>query len=126
LITILTKLHKGIFSRKKKKFRILLDSAFAKPDLFPKIKKRANVVHVVHNLGLPFQAEDEEIYQKATKENRFILTINFDDFKKLVKKGGPGIIGIESQLSNEQIDTKVYKFLANKDPKDFIGKATKI
>lgn len=125
MITILIKLHKVISSRRKK-FRILLDSAFAKPDLFPKIKKRANVAHIVHDLGLSFQAEDEKIYQLAIKKNRFILTINFDDFKKLVKKNGPGIIGIESQLSNQQIDNKVYNFLAGKDPKNFKGKATKI
>ena len=110
----------------KKKFRLLLDSAFAKPDSFPKLKKKANIAHVVHELGLSPQAEDEEIYQKAVSENRFVLTINFKDFKKLVKRGKSGIIGIESQLSNNVIDKLVSDFLSGKDPENYKGKAIKI
>lgn len=111
---------------RKKKFRILLDSAFAKPESFPRLKRKANIAHVVHDLGLPPQAEDEEIYQKAVNDDRFVLTINFKDFRKLVKKGRPGIIGIASQLMNEEIDKKVSGFLAGKDPADYKGKAVKI
>lgn len=103
-----------------------MDSAFAKPESFPKLRKKANIAHVVHDCGSSFQAEDDEIYQKAIEENRFVLTINFKDFKKMVKKGRSGIIGIESQLSNKEIDELVTKFISNKDPEDFIGKATKI
>lgn len=109
-----------------RKFKILLDSAFAKPDAFPKIKRKANVAHCVHDLNLPLQAEDRDIYQKAIEKDRFVLTINFKDFKKLVKKGKPGIIGIESQLSNKEIDRIVTEFLSGKDPDEFIGKAIKI
>ena len=112
--------------KKKRKFRILLDSAFAKREAFPKLKKKANLAHAVHECKLPPQAEDEEIYQKAINEDRFVLTINFKDFKKLVKIGKPGIIGIESQLSNNDIDKLVANFLSDKNPEDFMGKATKI
>lgn len=72
------------------------------------------------------QAEDEEIYQKAVIENRIVLTINFKDFRRLVKKGQPGILGIESQLTNKEIDQKVSDFISDKDPGDFRGKAVKI
>lgn len=113
-------------SRKRKKFRLLLDSAFAKPEMFPKLKKKANLAHVVHDLGLPIQAEDQEIYQKAVQEDRFVLTINFKHFKRLVKSGKPGILGIESQLSNEQIDSIVSTFISSKNPADYMGKAVKI
>lgn len=113
-------------SPRKKKFRILLDSAFAKPQQFPKLSKKANVAHAVHDIGLSHQAEDQEIYQKAIMEDRFVLTINFKDFKKLVKKGKPGVFGIESQLSNQEIDKKISEFLSNKNPSDFMGKATRI
>lgn len=112
--------------KKKRKFRILLDSAFARCEAFPKLRKKANLAHAVHDCKLFPQAEDEEIYQKAVIKDRFVLTINFKDFKKLVKIGKPGIIGIESQLSNDEIDKIVTKFLSDKDPKDFIGKATRI
>lgn len=94
--------------------------------MFPKLKRKANLSHVVHYLGLSWQAEDEEIYQKAIEEDRFVLTINFKDFRKLVKEGKSGVIGIESQLSNKEIDKLVTKFISNKDPEDFIGIATKI
>ncbi len=115
-----------IKSQRKKKFRILLDSAFARTQLFPRLRKKANLAHAYHDCGLPRQAEDEEIYQKAIEENRFVLTINFDDFRKLVKKNKPGVIGIESQLSNEEIDKKVSEFLSKKNPDDYMGKDIKI
>lgn len=110
----------------KRKFRLLLDSAFAKPQSFPRLNKKANLAHAVHDCGLSPQAEDREIYQKAIATNRFVLTINFNDFKKIVKEKKSGAIGIESQLSNADIDKKVSIFIANKNPDDFIGKATKI
>lgn len=113
-------------SPKKKKFRILLDSAFAKLDFFPRLRKKVHLSHAVHSLGLSIQAEDEEIYQKAVNENMFVLTINFKDFKKLVKKGEPGIFGIESQLTNEEIDERVTKFISGKNPDDYLGKAVRI
>ncbi|MFH0936888.1 MAG: DUF5615 family PIN-like protein [Candidatus Daviesbacteria bacterium] len=103
-----------------------MDSAFAKCEAFPRLKKKANLAHAVHECKLSPQAEDEEIYQKAVKENRFVLTINFKDFRKLVKPGKPGIIGIESQLSNNDIDKLVTNFLSNKNPQDFIGRSIKI
>ena len=113
-------------SPKKKKFRILLDSAFAKPALFPRLSKKANLSHPVHDLGLSAQTEDQEIYERAIKESRFVLTVNYKDFKKLVKKGKPGILGIESYLSNQQIDDLVCSFLSGKDPDDYVGKAIKL
>lgn len=104
----------------------MLDSAFAKPELFPRLKKKANLAHAVHDYNLSPQAEDEEIYQKAMDENRFVLTINFKDFRKLVKRGKSGIIGIESQLSNSDIDKLVSEFISEKDPEEYKGKAVKI
>lgn len=112
--------------KKKPKFRLLLDSAFAKPSQFPKLQKRAKLLHVVHNIGLSRQAADEDIYQKAVENKCFILTINFKDFKRFVRNGKPGVIGIDSQLSNKEIDEIVSDFVSGKNPDDFIGKAIKI
>ncbi|MDO8639126.1 MAG: DUF5615 family PIN-like protein [Candidatus Daviesbacteria bacterium] len=117
-------MHK--ISKKKKKFRLLLDSAFARSSAFPNLQKKVNLIHVVWDLKLSPQVEDEEIYQKATNEKRIVLTINFKDFKKLAKEGKAGVFGVESQLSNEDIDKKVCKFISGKNPQDFIGKATKV
>ena len=112
--------------RVRKKFRLLLDAAFASSVAFPLLKKKANLTHVVHDFHLSPQAEDKAIYQMAIRENRFVLTINFKDFRKLVKRGKPGIIGIESQLSNKDIDQKVTNFIADKNPEDYVGKAVNI
>lgn len=125
LRTINTNLHNKP-TKKKRKFRLIFDAAFARCKFFPRLKKKANLAHMVHDCGMSPQAEDEEVYQKAGEENRFVLTINFKDFKKLVKKNKPGIFGIESQLSNQEIDELVSDFLSGKDPDDFIGKAVRI
>ena len=106
--------------QQKKKFRLLLDSAFAKSDQFPKIRKKAKLLHAVYDLGLSAQAEDREIYQKAFENNCFVLTINFDDFKKLTRAGRPEVIGIGSQLSNEEIDKIVSKFITGKNSNNYI------
>ncbi len=127
MLTINTNLRdKAPQTKHHKKFRLLLDSAFAKPSKFIRLNKKANLAHAVHDLGLSPQAEDQEIYQKAVQENRFVLTVNLKDFKKLVKPGKPGVIGIESQLTNEQIDKVATEFLSGKNPDDFLGKAIKI
>jgi predicted nuclease of predicted toxin-antitoxin system len=109
-----------------KKFHILMDAAFADSSKFPRLSKKANLAHVVLDYGVSPHAEDEEIYQVAVKENRFVLTINVKDFKKLVRPGKSGVLGIESQLSNEEIDNLVTDFISTKDPDDFIGKTVKI
>jgi predicted nuclease of predicted toxin-antitoxin system len=104
---------------------LLLDSAFAKPQFFPRLSKKANLAHAVHDCGLSPQAEDREIYQKAIETDRFVLTINFNDFRKLVKKGKPGIIAIPSELSNQEIDLLLCNFLSMKNPDDYTGLAVK-
>lgn len=104
----------------------MLDSAFASPGKFPKLSKKAKLIHPVHDLGLSAQTADEDIYQKAIENKCFILTINFKDFRRFAKPGKPGIIGINSQLSNVNIDKLITEFISGKNPDDFLGKAIKI
>lgn len=111
---------------KKRKFRFILDSAFAAPSKFPKLNKKAKLIHSVIDLGLSPTTEDKDIYQKAIEGNCIVLTINFDDFKKLVKTDKAGVVGIPSQQTNAEIDEMVTKFISGKNPDDFLGKATKI
>lgn len=54
------------------------------------------------------------------------MTINFDDFNKLVKKDKPGIIGIPSQLTNAEIDAVLTKFVSFNTVENCIGKAIKV
>lgn len=129
-LTISKKWHINKYSlskpKKKKKFRLLFDVAFAHPSLFKRLTKKANLAHARHTYNISPQAEDKDIYQLAVKENRFVVTINYEDFKKLVKKDKAGIIGIPPYLSNEQIDKILTDFISEKDPEDYKGKAIKI
>lgn len=112
--------------KKIRKFRIVLDSAFAKLSFFPHLSKKAKLYHCVYDFGLSRQAPDEDIYQKAKENDCFVLTVNFDDFKKLIKEKGPGVFGIESQLTTADMDVIVTQFIRGKNPNDYKGKATKI
>ena len=113
-------------SPKRKKFRFLLDSVFASSSTFLELSKKSNLAHVVFDYHLSKQAEDKEIYELAIRENRFGITINFKDFRKLVKKNKPGIFGIEAQLTNKEIYQIETKFIHNKDPEDYFEKSIKI
>ena len=108
------------------KFRFLLDSAFAKPLIFAKLRKRAVVKHIRHDFNLSPQAEDEEIYSLAAKNKMFVVTINYKHFKKLVRKNSPGVVVLDSGLSNEQIDIAICNFISGKNPLDYYGKAIKV
>lgn len=103
-----------------------MDSAFAKPEIFTKLQKRAVVKHIRHDFNLSPQAEDEEIYNLAVKMKLFVVTMNYKHFKKLVRKNSAGIFVLDSGLSNEQIDIVLSNFISGKNPKDYYGKAIKI
>jgi len=64
--------------------------------------------------------------KKAIGNKCLVLTINFKDFRRFVKDNKSGVIGINSQLSNGNIDKLVAKFISGKNPQDFLGKGTKI
>lgn len=103
-----------------------MDTGFAPAKDFPHLNRKSNLKNAFFDLKLPRQCEDQEIYQKATEDNRFVVTINFDDFKKFIKPDKPGIIGIPSQLTNADIDALLAKFVSLNTVKDYIGKAIKI
>ena len=103
-----------------------MDSAFANPVVFVKLRRRAVTKHIRHDFDLSPQAEDEEIYNLAAKNKMFVVTMNYKHFKKFVRKNLPGVFALDSGLSNEQIDTILSNFIASKNPKDYLGRATKV
>lgn len=119
------KKHPPHFRKKIKKFRFLLDAAFAGPNVFKIVSKKANLAHVYHTFHLSRQAEDEDIYILGCKEDRLIVSAD-NDFKKYVKKGGTGVLVIRSHLSNEQIDNLLLSFIKGRDPESCRGKVNKI
>ena len=77
-------------------------------------------------MGYTRQIDDKEIYNRAVKENRFVVTINFKDFKKLVRSNRPGIIGLPSSLSNDDIDLVLAEYVSKHDPLECLGTVIKI
>ena len=109
----------------KKKFYLLFDIAFAKPKNFKKLSKKANLTHVRHTYNMSPTTEDKDIYQKASEEKRIVITID-EDFKKLVKPNRSGVIIVPPDLSLDQMDDILVKFITNRNPEDIIGKCLKI
>ena len=103
----------------------MLDTAFAHPSVFKKLKSKANLKHVRHDYNLSRQAEDESIYVIASKENRIIVTQD-NGFRKQVNKKGAGIFIIPPYLTDDEIDDILFNFISGKNPDDFFGKAKKI
>lgn len=103
----------------------MLDTAFAHPSIFKKIKAKASIKHVRHDYSLSRQTEDKDIYVIATKENRIIITQD-DGFRKQIRKKGTGVFIIPSYLTNDEIDSVIVAYISGKNPDDFLGKATKI
>jgi len=116
---------KKLKQKKFPKFRILLDSAFAKPQVFKKLCKKASVKHIRHNFNLAPETEDQEIYILASQKGMFVVTLDLG-FKKLAKQNAAGVLILSSGISNEEIDNKLSTFVSGKNPQDYRGKATKI
>lgn len=117
--------NKNPKKKKHSKFRFLLDSAFAKPDIFRKLIKKASVKHIRHDFRLAPETEDQAIYQLASQEDMIIVTLDLG-FRKITNKKGAGVFILNSGLSNEQIDTILSDFISGENPQDYKGKATKI
>lgn len=111
--------------KKFSKFRFLLDSAFAKPQVFKKLCKKASVKHIRHDFNLAPETEDQEIYTLASQKDMFVVTLDLG-FKKLAKQNASGVIILNSGLSNEEIDNALSTFISGKNPQDYKGKTTKI
>lgn len=111
--------------KKYSKFRLLLDSAFAKSQVFKKTCKKASVKHICHDFNLSPQTEDQEIYNLASQENMFVVTVDLG-FKKLIRKNAAGVFVLNSGLSNEEMDTILSNFISGKNPQDYYGKIVKV
>lgn len=103
----------------------MFDAAFAKPSIFKKLFKKANIAHIRHTYNLSPQTEDTQIYQVATQGDRIIVTQD-GDFRALVKPTGAGVFTIPSYVTNEEIDSLLTEYISGKDPKDFCGKISSL
>ena len=104
------------------KHKLLFDENMPPRTQYPRLNEHFNVKHVSHDYkmgGIP----DEEVYKIACEQRRIIITINKDDFVKLVgTKDDCGVIAIPDGPAAVRTDTKLTALLMRHGPNYFRGR----
>jgi predicted nuclease of predicted toxin-antitoxin system len=103
------------------KHKTLLDEQISPRQYFPGLNEHFDTKHIKHDLNLA-SLPDPEVYELARSQGRIILTKNVKDFRALLRKDSPGIIGIPEAWSNHRIDTKLTALLMKHSPNSFKGR----
>jgi hypothetical protein len=108
------------------KHKLLLDEGFHYRQQLPLLNSRFDVKHVAGDYkqrGLP----DSQVYERAQKESRLLVTYNIKDFISLASESKDiGIIGVSPNISTEQIDKKLTNLLTKATENELRGKFTYI
>src|SRR3954453_11825854 len=108
------------------KFKLLLDENMPPRQRFPRLNSRFDVKHIrddLNQLGL----KDPPVYALARKLRRLIITLNGDDFIKMIDQSTEtGVINISANLRYDQIDTKLTSLLTKISPNALYGKFTNL
>lgn len=109
-------------SRPFYKHKLLFDENMPPRTQYHRLNEHFDVKHVSHDYhqqGLP----DPEVYEMACDQRRIIVTINRDDFAKLVgTKEDCGIIAIPDGPAATRTDTKLTALLMRHGPNYFRGR----
>ena len=104
------------------KHKLLFDENMPPRTGYPRLNEHFNVKHISHDYnksGTP----DEEVYKTACEQGRIIITINRDDFIKLVgTKDDCGVIAIPDGPAAARTDTKLTALLMHHGPNYFRGR----
>lgn len=104
------------------KHKILFDENMPPRIGYPRLNEHFNIKHVrddYNMAGIP----DEEVYKIAHEQGRIIITINRDDFAKLVgTKDDCGVIAIPDGPAAARTDTKLTALLMHHGPNYFRGR----
>src|ERR1051326_5523897 len=104
------------------KHKLLFDENMPPRRQYPRLNEHFDVKHVSHDYNRD-GATDEEVYKLAWREERIIITINRDDFAKLVgTKDDCGIITIPDGPAAARTDTKLTALLMQHGPNYFRGR----
>jgi hypothetical protein len=102
------------------KHKLLLDEHLYHRRLYPLLNAHFDVRHIqddLHQGGLA----DSLVYELAQAQGRIILTSNVKDFRPLLTKDSPGIIGIPQAWSPARLDTKLTALLIKHGQNYFWG-----
>lgn len=102
------------------KHKLLLDENITLRQYLPKLNERFDMKHIKHDLhhgGM----NDLLIHELAVAQGRIILTNNVKDFRPLLRKDSPGVIGIPETWPTTMLDTKLTALLMRHSPNYFKG-----
>ena len=104
------------------KHKLLFDENMPPRQRFPRLNEHFDVKHVSHDYHKG-GVDDEEVYSMACEQERIILTINRDDFAKLVgTKDDCGVIAVSDGPAAARTDTKLTALLMRAGPNYFRGR----
>ena len=103
--------------------KLLLDENFDTRPYLPILNQSYDVKHVtadLHRSGL----SDEEVYELAVKQGRVVVTYNYKDFRPFATKSQhSGVIGVSTNLTRAQVDTKLTALIRKTPTKSLYGAA---
>jgi len=103
------------------KHKLLYDENMPPRTQYPRLNAHFDVKHISHDYhkdGIP----DEEVYDIAVKQGRMIITINRDDFEKLVGfKADCGVIAVPDGPAAARTDSKLTALLMRHGSSYFRG-----
>src|SRR3954447_10447593 len=120
------RLYRNIMSqhpmiRNQPKPKLLLDENFEPRIHLPKLNQLYDVKHVAEDLhkgGI----SDSAVYALAVKQGRLVVTYNEKDFRSFAKTSvNSGVIGVSTNLTAAQIDTKLVALLKKSSQKGLYG-----
>ena len=98
-------------SKKRKKYKLLLDEGLPLPVSFPTINDFHDISHIalIKKRGI----SDQVVYDLANNEGRIPVVLNTKDFKSLIKVDAVSVICLSSNITNKNADLKIHKTLNN-------------
>ena len=96
-------------SKKRKKYKLLLDEGLPLPQSFPNINSYHDIVHIAQSKNRG--KKDQDIYKLANNENRIPVVLNVKDFKPMIKQTTMSTIALSPNITDRQADLKIHKAL---------------
>lgn len=107
--------------KRSSKKRLLLDEGLPPKQRFPHLNNYYDVKHSKHDYRMNAK-KDVEVYKRASKENRIIVTLNTKDFRPLLTPDMPTIIAVSTNMDDDHIDVKLSSVLSEMKSNDLKGK----
>jgi hypothetical protein len=104
------------------KHKILLDENFHIRSYLPRLNRKFTVKHIAKDLN--YQGfSDWQVFQFASKRKMIVITFNVKDFLDFTELSNTtGVIGVSSNLDEEDIDKKLTALFTKSSERSLFGK----